>query len=176
MVLRSPKYRKSSKSKLETKYKNKLDRIFVIVQLVGMIVIPIVYLSAGMLDFADYRLPVWVGLLGSVILAFSMWLLWKAQIDLGKNWSPKLRIKEEHYLVTEGVYRYMRHPMYNAHWLLGIAQLFLLQNWIVGPATLLTFLPFYIYRVPREEMMMLEQFGDNYRLYMKKTGRIVSHN
>jgi len=63
--------------------------------------------------------------------------------------------------------------MYAAHWLWGIAQALLLQNWIAGLAMLASFLPMYLHRVPREEQMKLEQFGEEYRLYMNRTGRLI---
>ncbi len=78
-----------------------------------------------------------------------------------------------HTLVAEGVYRTIRHPMYASQMLLGVAQILLLQNWIAGPAGLLLFLPLYWVRVPREEQMMLDQFGADYRAYMARTGRIL---
>ena len=84
-----------------------------------------------------------------------------------------LEIREEHSLVTQGVYRYTRHPMYAAHWLWGIAQALLLQNWIGGLSMLAAFIPLYLYRVPREEQMMLEHFGDEYRSYMDRAGGVV---
>ena len=49
----------------------------------------------------------------------------------------------------------------------------LLPNWIVGPLGMLLFLPVYVTRVPREERMMLEQFGEAYRQYMQQTGRLL---
>ena len=67
----------------------------------------------------------------------------------GENWSPDLEIREQHTLVTEGVYRHIRHPMYAAHWLWGLGQALLLQNWIAGPSTLVALLPMYLVRVPR---------------------------
>lgn len=36
-------------------------------------------------------------------------------------------------------------------------------------------LPLYLYRVPHEEQMMLDHFGDDYRSYIKRTGRIIPH-
>jgi protein-S-isoprenylcysteine O-methyltransferase Ste14 len=71
------------------------------------------------------------------------------------------------------VYGRIRHPMYAAHFLLGIGQVLLLQNWLVGPANLLVFTPLYLIRVAREERLLLDRFGDEYRAYMERTGRLI---
>ena len=63
--------------------------------------------------------------------------------------------------------------MYAAHWLWGIAQVLLLQNWIAGLSMLVTVLPLYLVRVPREERMLLEHFGEAYQEYTRRTGRIM---
>jgi protein-S-isoprenylcysteine O-methyltransferase Ste14 len=63
--------------------------------------------------------------------------------------------------------------MYASMWLWGVAQALLLQNWIASWAGLVMFLPLYLLRVPREERMMLEEFGEEYRAYMNRTGRVV---
>ena len=63
--------------------------------------------------------------------------------------------------------------MYASEWLWGIAQALLLQNWVAGWAGLALFTPLYVLRVPREERMMLDQFGEEYRAYMDRTGRVV---
>lgn len=144
---------------------------------VGMLVVPLVYLFTDRLDFADCRPPgrleVPAGWLGAGMLAAAVWLLWRSHADLGRHWSPRLEIREGHSLVTEGVYRRIRHPMYAAHWLWGIAQALLLQNWVAGPAFLVPFVPLYFLRVAREERMLLEHFGEEYRRYMERTGRII---
>jgi protein-S-isoprenylcysteine O-methyltransferase Ste14 len=94
-------------------------------------------------------------------------------VDLGQNWSPSLEIGEQQTLVTHGVYRRIRHPMYAAHWMWSIAQALLLHNWIAGPAGLVCFLPLYLMRVPREEQMMFDHFGAAYRAYITRTGRVI---
>lgn len=63
--------------------------------------------------------------------------------------------------------------MYASQWLLDLAQILLLPNWIAGLCGLLFFLPLYFVRVPREEQMMLQQFDEQYRVYMERTGRVV---
>jgi protein-S-isoprenylcysteine O-methyltransferase Ste14 len=139
----------------------------------GMEIIPLVYVFSGWPNFADYSLPDWTGWAGAAVYAVALWLLWRAHADLGRNWSPTLQIMEQHALVTQGVYRYIRHPIYAVIWLSGIAQALLLHNWIAGLARLVLFLPVYVVRVPREEQMMLDHFGEEYRWYMSQTGRVI---
>jgi protein-S-isoprenylcysteine O-methyltransferase Ste14 len=144
---------------------------------VGMFFIPLMYTFTSLLDRADYRLPQeargLAGGVGAVLLAIAVWLFWRSHTDLGRNWSPSLQLREGHTLVTEGVYRSIRHPMYASQWLWGMAQALLLQNWIAGWAGVVLFVPLYVFRVAREERMMLETFGEAYRAYMNRTGRVV---
>lgn len=137
------------------------------------ILTPLFYMLTDWLDFANYDLPTWAGWIGAVTFAIALWLLWRSHADLGRNWSVTVETKERHTLVTNGVFGYIRHPMYAAHWLWGIAQALLIQNWMAGLASLVVFLPLYLLRVPREERMMLEQFGEEYRKYMNRTGRVI---
>ncbi|MCZ6676057.1 MAG: isoprenylcysteine carboxylmethyltransferase family protein, partial [Candidatus Poribacteria bacterium] len=62
---------------------------------------------------------------------------------------------------------------YAAHGLWGIAHALLLQNFLAGLAMLASLLPLFLYRIPREEQMMHEHFGEAYRLYMQQTGRFI---
>ena len=154
-----------------------IEKVLLSLQLVGMHILPLTYLFSSRLDFATYRLPLkaqaTAGLLGTVIFGEALWLLWRSHADLGRNWTVELQVQEEQTLVTEGVYKHIRHPMYAAHWLWALAQALLLHNWVAGPAMLATFLPFYLERLPREEQMMLDQFGPEYEAYMARTGQLI---
>jgi hypothetical protein len=55
----------------------------------------------------------------------------------------------------------------------GVAQVLLLPNWIAGFSALVAVALLCIVRVPRDESMMCEFFGDEYRHYMRRTGRVV---
>jgi len=151
------------------------DMLLLVLAGIGMIVIPLLYLLTPWLKFADYNLPEWAGWMGAAVFVIALWLLWRSHAEIGRNWSAKLEIKEDHSLITKGVYRYVRHPMYAAHWIWGIAQALLLENWVAGMALLVFFVPLYLVRVPREEHMMIEQFGEKYQSYMNRTGRIIPH-
>lgn len=174
-VIRAIHRRKIKPGKIAASHETKPDVLLLVLAGIGMIVIPLFYLLTPWLKFADYHLSEWAGWVGTAIFAAALWLLWVAHSNLGRNWSAKLEIKENHSLIIEGVYSYIRHPMYAAHWLWGIAQVLLLKNWIAGLAFLVFFIPLYFLRLPREEQMMLEHFGEEYRSYMNRTGRIIPH-
>ena len=172
MVIRSPYNRLRQQNRVTTDRVTTQEMVLLWLLLLGLI-LSLIYVFTDWLAFADYHLPAWLGVVGILLLLLSLWLFWRSHADLGRNWSPSLQIIEEHTLVTNGVYRAIRHPMYAAQWLFVLAQLLLLQNWIAGPINLLVFIPFYFLRVPQEEQMMIEQFGATYRDYMARTGRIL---
>ena len=136
-------------------------------------ILPIINVFSTVLDFADYALPNWLGWAGIVLFAFAIWLLWRSHHDLGRHWTVTVALRFEHELITGGVYKYMRHPMYSAHLLWAIAQIMILHNWIAGYSFLIAQIPFYVIRIKNEEAMMIEQFGADYEAYMKKTGRLI---
>lgn len=141
--------------------------------LAGVIsLIPLAYALTGWLDFANYSLPAWIGWLGAIIFAASGALLWKTHSDLGRSWTPSLSFQDGHYLVTDGIFQYLRHPIYSSHILWGIAQLLMLHNWIAGFAYLIVIIPRTLVRIRIEEDIMLEKFGDEYQEYRETTGAI----
>lgn len=177
-IIRIPPGRQHKRAAVvEKRVSSVQEKVLLFLASIGLLVLPLIYLFSPWLDFADYRLPVWAahaaGWPGAAIFAAALWLLWRSHVDLGRHWSPMLQIRKKHALVTHGSFRYIRHPMYAAHWLWAVAQALLLQNWIAGPALLVTFFPVYWLRVPREEQMLLEHFGDAYRSYMNRTGRVI---
>ncbi|MEO1349760.1 MAG: protein-S-isoprenylcysteine O-methyltransferase [Cyanobacteria bacterium J06635_15] len=122
----------------------------------GMFILPLIYIFTPLLNFANYSLPTWVNGLGIAIFAIALWLFWKSHHDFGKNWSPTLQLRENHTLITNGIYQTVRHPMYTAIWLWSIAQGLLLTNWIASLSGIITFGTLYIIRVGNEEKMMLD--------------------
>ena len=114
----------------------------------------------------------WVGLATEIA---AIWLFWRSHADLGRNFSAKLVIREKHDLVTGGVYRLIRHPMYASFLLWSFGQLLLLPNWMTGLAGLLGFCVLYFPRIGREEELMVETFGQQYRQYMLRTKRLLPY-
>ena len=138
----------------------------------GMEIVPLFAIFSTWLDFANYSLPSWLGWLGAALMAGSIILLFVAHRHLGRNWSPSVDLRQEHKLVTQGIYAHLRHPIYASVWLWCLAQALLVHNWIGGLAGLALFLPVYLTRLPIEERMMLDAFGEEYRNYLRRTGAI----
>jgi protein-S-isoprenylcysteine O-methyltransferase Ste14 len=103
------------------------------------------------------------------VLAAGLVVFHRSHADLGTNWSITLEIREGHRLVTEGVYRRVRHPMYLALLLHGLGQAILLPNWVAGPAYLVVMLVLVAFRLGPEERMMRERFGAEYDAYAART-------
>ena len=172
MAIRAPisrKQRKESKSesRVSSQEKTLLGLLFL-----SMFFLPLIYSATSWLDFANYSLPTWAGWLGVILILLALFVFWRSHADLGLNWSPSLEIRTEHKLITNGIFGYIRHPMYASQWIWVIAQPLLIQNWIAGFLDMFVFMAFYFLRVRAEEKLMLDTFGDEYREYMNKTGAV----
>ncbi len=173
IVVRAP-FQKTSKAAAKTDQRGSpTEKVLLVLLTVVMLVIPLIYSVTNWLAFANYSLPAWMGWSGVFLLACSVFIFGRAHMDLKSNWSPTLEIHKDHTLVTNGIYRYIRHPMYTSQLLWVVAQILLLQNWLAGPIDLIFFIPFYFLRVQAEEKMMLDTFGDGYRQYTQKTGGVI---
>lgn len=173
MAIRAPFNKKRKQLEMSERRVTTQEKIMLGLLFLGMFFVPIFYAASAWLDFANYSLPAWAGWLGVLLIAGAVLVFWRAHADLGLNWSPTLEIREQHELVTRGIYGTIRHPMYASQWLWVIAQPLLLQNWIAGFLNLLVFSPFYFLRVREEERLMLEQFGEEYRSYMQRVGSVL---
>jgi protein-S-isoprenylcysteine O-methyltransferase Ste14 len=155
------------------RYFNKRERLYLFFIFVGFQLLPLIYVFSTWFAFFDYDLPKWVSIPATLLYSFGVWLFFRAHADLGKYWSPGLEIKEDHKLITTGVFKWVRHPMYAAFVAIAAAQIFMLQNWIIGPAFLVSAIPFYLHRVKREEKMLINKFGSEYLDYMNCTGEVI---
>ncbi|NJP21827.1 MAG: isoprenylcysteine carboxylmethyltransferase family protein [Hydrococcus sp. CRU_1_1] len=172
-IIRYPYEKRNRQNKIVDERKLKLQPLLLLFALMGMLMLPIVDTFTSWLSFADYKLPIWANCVGILLYFVATGLYWKTHRDLGRNWSPTLQLREGHTLITTGIYKNIRHPMYTSIWLWCLAQPLLLQNYIAGLAGLITFGIIYFLRVSKEEKMMLDRFGDKYFNYMKHTGRIL---
>ena len=140
---------------------------------IGFVAVLMHAIQPAWLAWSSLPLPLWLRWAGVALALLGFVLLQWAQKTLGKNWSDTPRMIQEQSLITSGPYQYIRHPIYTA-FLLILGSTFLISaNWLVGlPWIGMTVLE-VASRIGFEENLMLEYFGDQYREYMERTGRLL---
>jgi len=158
--------------KLAVDNKTALDITLLVLNGIGMI-IPLIYVFSAKLEFTDYSRPEWIGWMGAVLFLFASWLLYRSHADLNRNWIPIVGLRPNHTLITTGIYKNIRHPMYSAHLIWAIAQAMILPNWIAGFSFLIVLTPHIFIRMGVEEKLLIKQFSDEYQDYMNRSGRLL---
>jgi protein-S-isoprenylcysteine O-methyltransferase Ste14 len=172
-LIRYPHERRSRRTQITQRVDRSRDRTLLMVSFCGLFIIPLIFALTNQPKFANYPFQPLLAWLGALVYVGSLSLFHRTHRDLGRSWSVTLELRERHALITQGVYRHVRHPMYSAFWLWAVAQALLLPNWIAGFSGLVGFGILFFARVGREEAMMLDAFGDEYRAYAARTRRII---
>ena len=149
------------------------DKALILLVVIGQVFVPLTYVFTPWLNLSSYPSIPEAVYLGATLWAIGLWLFWRSHADLGNNWSVTLEVKHNHQLVKRGVYRHVRHPMYASFLLLGVAQAVLLPNFVAGASAFIAVAILCVVRVPREEAMLCEIFGQEYRQYMQTTGGVI---
>jgi protein-S-isoprenylcysteine O-methyltransferase Ste14 len=101
-------------------------------------------------------------------LAFSIW----ARVHLGRNWSGTVTLKQDHELVRDGPYRYVRHPIYTGLLLAFVGCAVARDEWRVLIAIVVIYAALWR-KLKLEERWMIEQFGDAYRRFIAEVPALV---
>lgn len=145
-------------------------------QLVGVTyLLTFVYALTPWLDIAHVSLSVGLRWTGVLVAIAGIAMLWWVHRTLGRYWSVILELRENHSLVCSGPYRRIRHPMYTSFFILLVGMALLSANLLLALLQIGTTTAMYLARVTDEEAMMLDRFGDEYRSYMQRTGRLLPH-
>lgn len=118
------------------------------------------------------QVHVWLVVLGCCLalagLCVSMWAQWA----LGRNWVGGIGLHKKHKLVTEGPYRYVRHPLYSgivlAAFGLGVCSL---NPWFAG--AMLCFAGGFVIRCLAEDILLKKRFPRQYLAYAATTGALI---
>ncbi|WP_166303669.1 MULTISPECIES: protein-S-isoprenylcysteine O-methyltransferase [unclassified Bradyrhizobium] len=165
--------RRARREKVVRSVRGARENTLLLISLTGLGIVPFIYVATAIPHFASYDFQPAQAWLGVVVAIAALVMFRLTHRALGRNWSLSLDVRENHHLITTGIYRKIRHPMYSAFWLWAVAQALLLPNLVAGFAGLIGFGVLFFGRVAREEQMMLETFGNEYREYMARTGRIM---
>jgi protein-S-isoprenylcysteine O-methyltransferase Ste14 len=149
-----------------------IETVLLALVAVGYLV-PFIWVATPFLAFASYDLRPVLFVAGILCFVFGLWLLHQSHVDLGTNWSITLELRDDHKLITRGVYRHVQHPMYAALLLYSAGQALVVPNWIAGPSYLIALVILVAFRLGPEERMMRKKFGRDYDAYVSQTKRLV---
>ena len=134
---------------------------------------PVVYLmNPQWMAWSKIGLPDgirWLGIGIGILCAYGVYWLFHS---IGSGITPTSATRKQHTLVTSGPYRWVRHPLYTIGSSLFIAFGMMADNWFIAALGIFTFILMAI-RTSKEEANLIEKFGDEYREYMKRTGRFL---
>ncbi|MCC7118783.1 MAG: isoprenylcysteine carboxylmethyltransferase family protein [Anaerolineales bacterium] len=134
---------------------------------------PLVYLiNPAWMDWSKIGLPEsirWLGVGTGILCTFGIYWLFSS---IGRGITPTSATRKEHRLVTHGIYKYIRHPLYTIGSSFILSFGVMADNWFIAMFGILAFILMAI-RAPKEEANLIEKFGDEYREYMKRTGKFL---
>ena len=132
---------------------------------------PLVYLiNPAWMAWSKIGLPEWVRWLGVALgILCTLGIYWLFS-SIGSGITPTSATRHEHKLVTSGPYRWVRHPLYTVGSSMFVTFGLIADNWFIALLGILAFIAMAS-RTPKEEANLIEKFGDEYRDYMKRTGR-----
>jgi len=170
-------FRRKADKESGEKISRKVDgtALMTIIRIGGLVLwlSPLVYLvNPGWMAWSKIGLPDWVRWIGvgiGIISTFGIYWLFSS---IGSGITPTSATRTEHKLVTNGVYRYIRHPLYTFGSSMFISFGMMADLWFIAALGIFTFAIMAI-RTPQEEANLIEKFGDEYREYMKRTGRYL---
>ena len=170
-------FRRKADKETGEKISRKVDgtALMTIIRIGGLVLwlSPLVYLiNPKWMAWSKIELPDgvrWLGVALGILCAAGVYWLFSS---IGSGITPTSATRQAHTLVTSGPYRWIRHPLYTIRSSLFVAFGMMADNWFIAALGILTFILMAI-RTPKEEANLIAKFGDEYREYMKHTGRFL---
>ena len=122
------------------------------------------------ITWASLPLPTWLRWFGVVVAITAVFLLFWMFRSLGMNITDTVVTRRDHTLITDGPYRWIRHPLYTFGSLFFISLSLVTGIWLIPLLAIPTF-AILIQRTSIEERALQERFGDEYLRYSERTGR-----
>ena len=117
----------------------------------------------------DPEIRGWAGMiLTFVSLSFMVW----ARLNIGRNWSGRVIIKEEHELITSGAYAVTRNPIYTG-FLFALTGYAVAAGTVKGFAFVIIAFTAFLIKIKREEIVLSKHFGNAYDDYRRRVKKII---
>jgi len=160
----------------KTLHKSKYDKrstsflaFAIVTSILLLLVIPIFnHFNVGVL-----KINTIFNILGLLIMTLGVIIRIVAATTLGKFYTRTLRKTDNHIIISKGIYKRIRHPGYLGTILLFIGASISVDNLISLLFITALVLIVYIYRITIEEKMLIDIFGERYRIYIRTTKRLI---
>jgi protein-S-isoprenylcysteine O-methyltransferase Ste14 len=129
-------------------------------------------INPAWMAWSSIPLPVWLRWSGAGVLSLGIALLAWTLRNLGVNLTDTVVTRQAHTLITQGPYRWVRHPFYDALALFVVGFALITANWFILATGAVVFLLLAV-RSQTEEALLSARFGEAYRSYQKSTGRFL---
>jgi len=130
-------------------------------------------INPGWMSWAALRVPIWMRWLASLVGVGMVPLVYWQMRSIGRNISETFLTKENHVLVTHGPYRWIRHPLYAVSTVILVALSLVAANGFMLAMAVLSIFIVAFFVIPQEEKQLILKFGEAYREYQRRTGRLV---
>ena len=167
------KYGKPAEAAVKQRQAGLASKAANLLALPGLAAVVVYAANPAHMAWSAVALPDWARWLGVALAALGFALLHWSHTALAGNWSDTPRLLKDQTLVTHGPYRLIRHPIYAGFLLIMSATLFISANWFIGLMWAGMTALETVSRMAYEESLMIDAFGDQYRAYMRRTGRLL---
>jgi len=151
------------------KPKTYLQTLPLVLSTIALVVLIVSLFQVGTLEYKpEHQTLRTIGLAFYII--FSWLQIWSTKV-LGDNFSQDIAIKKDHHLVTNGPFKFVRHPQYLSQLLMDLGGAAATLSFVLAPLALIQ-IPFLFMRASIEDKLLEKHFGENFRSYKKKTGMI----
>jgi protein-S-isoprenylcysteine O-methyltransferase Ste14 len=111
-------------------------------------------------------------IIGLALFIIGLIIMLVGQTTLWRNYSGTVVIREDHQLITHGIYRFTRNPMYLGG-IMVVTGIPVYAASLYGFLTSLVLIPIILNRIRLEEELLTEEFGDAYRTYKETTSKLI---
>ena len=112
-------------------------------------------------------------IVGLALFVAGMTVALVAVFTLKRFYLSTLVIREDHQLITHGVYRFTRHPIYLGVLMVCIGAVPVYASSLFGLLIMSALIPLFLNRIRIEERMLTDEFGDAYREYKETTRKLI---
>ena len=149
------------------KPKTYLQTLPLVLSTIDLVVLIVSLFQIGTLEYkTEHQTLRVMGL--AFYIVFSWVQIWSTK-TLGDNFSQDIAIKKEHHLVTNGPFKFIRHPQYLSQFLMDLGGAAATLSFILAPLALIQ-IPFLFMRASMEDKLLEKHFGESFREYKKKSG------